>query len=227
MLQMRNTRLFKSHFEALASGSSIQEEGVALTYVKENGETKVEIGVAGNKFAGVALARNMPPATLPMVETGAIPASGTGTLTRAPNAGQLLVKIDGVVAVLSTDGTPAAGEAEVNGDSYLFNVADAGKIATFQYQYTPSVMEARMVIGDTPYGGLAANALSTIACVKQGEVATSFFDASADWSNALFCKVAANGVFTPATQSAGLQNVTVKNSPNAGNPFLVLELNIG
>jgi hypothetical protein len=226
MLQMRNTRLYKSLFEALASGTSVQEEGVALTFVKENGETKVEIGVAGGKFAGVAIARNMPPATLPLVEEGAIPASGAGKLTRAPNAGALLVKIDGAVAALVA-AAPAAGEVEVVGDSYTFNVADAGKVATFQYQYTPSVVEARSVIGDTPYGGLAANALATIATIKQGEIATSFFDASADWSNALYAKVIAGGMFAPATASTGIQGVTVKNSPTAGNPFLVLELNIG
>lgn len=226
MLQMRNTRLYKSLFEALASGTSIQEEGVALTFVKENGETKVEIGVAGGKFAGVALARNMPPATLPLVEEGSVPQSGTGKLTRSPNAGALLVKLDGV-AVSLVAGAPAAGEVEVVGDSYTFNTADAGKMATFQYQYTPSVVEARSIIGDAPYGGLAANALSTIACVKQGEIATSFFDSSADWSNALYAKVIAGGMFAPATAAAGIQGVTVKNSPNAGNPFLVLELNIG
>jgi hypothetical protein len=79
----------------------------------------------------------------------------------------------------------------------------------------------------SPYGGLAANALGTIACIKQGEVATSFFDASADWADALYAKVADDGKFAPATEASGLSGVTVKSSPTAGSPFLVLELNIG
>ena len=226
MMQLRNTRLYKSLFENLASGTTIQEEGVALTYVKENGETKVEIGVAGGLFAGVAMARNMPPATLPIVESGLIPSTGAGTLTRSPNPGQLLVKIDGAVASL-VSGTPAAGEVTVTDSGYEFNAADAGKMATFQYQYTPSVIEARSVIGDAPYGGLSANAMGTIAVVKQGEIATSFFDASADWSSAMYAKVVAGGKFAPATAASGLAGVVVKNSPSAGNPFLVLELNVG
>ena len=226
MLQLRNTRLYKSLFENLASGVAISEEGVALTYVKEGGETKVEIGKVGGKFAGIALARNMPPAALPMVEGGVIPTSGKGDLTRAPIAGQLLVKIDGAVADVVTL-APEAGEVRVVGDKYEFNVADAGKVASFQYLYVPSVVEARSVMGDLPYGGLAANALGTIACIKQGEVATSFFDASADWADALYAKVVAGGKFAPATEATGISGVTVKSSPTAGSPFLVLEMNIG
>lgn len=226
MLQMRNTRLYKSLFETLASGTAIQEEGVALTFVKEGGNTVVQIGVSGGKFAGVALARNMPPNSLPMVEGGIISASGSGMLTRAPMAGQLMVKIDGTVADIVAS-APAKGEVAVLEDSYEFNLADIGKQASFQYTYVPSVIEARAVMGDMPYGGLAANALGTIACVKQGEIATSFFDASADWADALYAKVVAGGKFAPATEATGIAGVTVKNSPAANNPFLVLELNIG
>lgn len=226
MLQLRNTRLYRSLFDNLASGVSISEEGVALTYVKEAGETKVEIGVAGGEFAGVALARNLPPSTLPMVESGVIPVSATGNLTRAPMAGQLLVKIDGVVATLVAD-APAVGEVAVVADTYEFNSADAGKVASFQYMYAPTVAEARAVLGDMPYGGLAANALGTIGVVKQGEIATSFFDASADWSSAMYAKCGANGYFVPATKASAIPGVIVKNSPTAGNPFLVLELNVG
>ena len=226
MLQLRNTRLYKSLFENLASGVTISEEGIALTYVKEAGETKVETGVAGGVFAGVALARNLPPATLPLVEQGVIPVSGAGTLTRSPLAGQFLVKINGVAATVVAS-APAAGEVAVTADAYEFNAADAGKTAVFQYMYAPTVTEARAVLGDMPYGGLAANALGTIAVIKQGEIATSFFDASADWSTTLFAKVVAGGMFAPATQATGLPGVTVKNSPSVGNPFLVLEMNVG
>ena len=76
MLQLRNTRIYKSLFENLATGVAIQEEGVALAFVKEAGETKVQpsTGAAGERFAGFAIARNMPPQTLPQDDTGAIAA---------------------------------------------------------------------------------------------------------------------------------------------------------
>ncbi len=226
MLQLRNTRLYKSLFENLASGVTIPEEGIALTYIKEAGDTKVELGVVGGMFAGVALARNMPPSTLPMVETGLIPATGAGKLTRAPIAGQMLVKIDGVAAAIVA-AAPAVGEVSVVGDAYAFNAADAGKQAAFQYMYMPTVAEARSVMGDMPYGGLAANALGTVAVVKQGEIATSYFDASADWTSALEAKIVAGGKFAPAAAGTGITGVVVKNSPTAADPFLILEINVG
>lgn len=225
MLQMRNTRLTKSLFETLASGVVLQDEGCPLTFVKENGETRVELAVDGGKFAGIAIARHVPPTSVPMVESGLIGEDGTGELARTPIAGQLLVKIDGVVANL-VGAAPVAGEVSVVGGAYTFSTDDAGKMATFQYQYAPTVAEARTMLGDIPYGGLAANALGTVACIKQGEVATSFFDASADWSTSLHARLI-GGKFAPASASQGLPGVTVKNSPSAGSPFLVLELNVG
>lgn len=225
MLQMRHTRLTKSLFETLASGVVLQDEGCPLTFVKENGETRVELAVDGGKFAGIAIARHVPPTFLPMVEGGLIGEGGAGELARTPVAGQLLVKIDGVVAnIVAAD--PVAGEVRMSGSAYQFSPDDEGKMASFQYHYAPTVAEARTVVGDTPYGGLSANALGTVAVIKQGEVATSYFDASADWSSALHAKLV-GGKFAPATASQGLPGVTVKNSPSAGSPFLVLELNVG
>lgn len=226
MLQMRNTRLYKSLFENLAPGAAVQEEGVALSYVKVNGETFVEPGVDGGRFAGIAIARNVPPAVVPLVEEGVIGSDGKGKLTRAPIAGQLLVTVAGVVFDV-VGAAPQAGEVKVSGADYEFNTADAGHKATFQYMYAPTVSEARTLVGDAPYGGLAANALGTVGVVKQGSVATSFFDASADWSNTTYAKLANGGKFVPATANTGIVGVVVKNSPSVGNPFLVLELNVG
>jgi hypothetical protein len=228
MLQLRNTRLYKSLFETLANGVAIQEEGVALTYVKEDGTTKVQIGEAGGRFAGIAMARNMPPQTVPLVESGVIPSAASGTLTRTPVVGQLLVKIGGAVATIVT-GAPNQGEVNVTGNQYVANSADAGATISFQYLYVPTVAEARTLLGDLPYGGLAANSLGTVAAIKQGEVATSFFDASVDWSDTTYAKLADGGKFTAAKAdgSDAMPNVTVKNSPNASNPFLVLSINVG
>lgn len=229
MLQLRNTRIFKTLFENLATGIAIQEEGVALVFVKENGETKVQpsTGAAGERFAGVAIARNMPPATLPLVEEGVIDSTGSGSLTRAPIAGQALIKVGGVAVTIISTGVPAADEILVVGADYKVDPSNVGKSISAQYLYAPTVQEARTVIGDAPYGGLAANALGTIAAVKQAEVGTSFFDASADWSDAMYAKTVAGGKFAPATAASGIPGVVVKNSPSVGSPFLVLELNVG
>jgi hypothetical protein len=233
MLQLRTTRIFKSLFENLATGVAIQEEGVALAFVKEAGETKVQLstGAAGEVFAGFAIARNMPPATIPMVEEGVVEASASGSFTRAPLAGQVMVKVGGAPMTVITDplATPAADEILIVGASYQVAPANAGKAIFAQYLYQPTVAEARTVIGDAPYGGLSANALGTVGCLKQAEVGTSFFDASADWSNALFAKLAAGGRLAPSTgpADAAIPGLTVKSSPTAGSPFLVVEINVG
>ena len=226
MIQLRNTRLYKSLFENLAPGVAIQEEGVAMTFIKIDGETKVQIGKPGDRFAGLAMARNMPPSFYPIVEGGVVPTTATGKLTRTPITGQLLVTVDGIAYDIVTT-APASGEVKIVGNEYFLNAADVGHEVRFQYMYALSVAEARTIIGDAPYGGLAANALGTIACVKQGEVGTSFFDASADWSTATYASIKDGGIFVPATEATGLPGVVVKNSPNSGNPFLVLELNVG
>jgi hypothetical protein len=231
MLQLRNTRIFKSLFENLATGVAIQEEGIALAFVKEAGSTKVQpsTGAAGEVFAGFALARNMPPATLPLVEDGVVDASATGSLTRAPIAGQALITVGGVALAIIASGTPTAGEVVLVGANYVLDASNAGKAIHAQYLYAPTVQEARTVIGDAPYGGLAANALGTIAAIKQAEVATSFFDASADWSTALFAKLLAGGKLGPSTgpSDKAIPGLTVKDSPSAGSPFLVVEINVG
>lgn len=231
MLQLRNTRIYKSLFETLATGVAIQEEGVALAFVKEAGETKVQpsTGAAGERFAGIAIARNMPPATLPLVEEGVIGADSTFALTRAPIAGQAFIKVGGVAMTIVTDPTAVLDDTHVLvvGASGKVSAANKGKAITAQYLYAPTVQEARTVIGDAPYGGLAANALGTIGCLKQAEVATSFFDASADWSSTTYAKLGAGGKFLPADVDTGIAGVVVKNSPAVGNPFLVLEINVG
>lgn len=231
MLQLLNTRFFKSLFENLATGVAISEEGIALVFTKEGGETKVQpsTGAAGERFAGVALARNLPPAALPIVEEGLIGADGTGSLTRAPLAGQALLKVGGVALTIVNDPAhvPAADEIVLAGTSFKVDVSNAGKKLSAQYLYAPTVQEARTVLGDAPYGGLAANALGTVAVIKQGQVATSFFDASADWSDTTYAKTVAGGKFAPADKATGIPGVVVKNSPSVGSPFLVLEINVG
>jgi len=229
MLQLRNTRIYKSLFENLATGVAIQEEGVALAYVKEAGETKVQpsTGADGERFAGFAIARNLPPQTLPLVEEGTAEASGS--FTRAPIAGQVLVKVGGVSLTVLTDpaATPQADEIVIVGSSYKVAAGNVGKALSAQYLYTPTVQEARTVIGDAPYGGLAANALGTVGVIKQAEVATSFFDASADWSNTTYAKLDAGGKLTVADATTGIPGLIVKNSPTVGSPFLVVEINVG
>ena len=225
MLQFQQSRFTKMVPERLATGVTLHEEGQALVAGKENGELVVSpsAGVVGELFAGVSIMRNAPPAVVNIVEDDIASADGFA-LTRTPLVGQLLVKLGGIIATVVT-GTPAAGEVQINGTSVAYNAADAGKTAVFQYAYSPTVEEARTILGDAPYGGFSANMIGSVTVVKQGQIATSFFDASADWTGALQVELGASGKFVPAAGNP-IPGVMVKNSPNVGAPFLVLELNI-
>ena len=110
MLLLNATTITKTSSSAMVPAANITEEGLALVYTRINGELAVQpsTGVTGEEFAGFAIARQTPPATLPHVETGIIPVGGAVLLARLPIAGQILVKVDGEVATLSAAGTQPA-----------------------------------------------------------------------------------------------------------------------
>lgn len=224
MIQLQTTRLIHTGMEKMSSGLQISEEGMPLSFAKENGETVVIAGVANAPFAGLSMARSYPPALLPRVIEGVVPAAGVIDIDRAPVAGQLFASVDGVAAAALND-AGTAGNIAVVGTQVQFNAADVGSAYFIQFMYAPTVEEARQVMGDAPYGGQAANIVGEVCAIKQGQVGTTFFDASKDWSNTLYAKLA-GGKFVPAGANDGLANVVVKNSPNQANPFLVVDINL-
>lgn len=228
MLQMRETRIVRSKHEDVLSGVIIPEEGMALVYAKENGATKVTLssGAAGEIFAGVSLSRNKAPASLPHVQEQAVPAGLSVELVRTPIAGQLNVKVNGEQKTIVTGAPQSADEVQLDGRFLRLANGEAGKTVTAQFLYVPTVIEARSVIGDGPIGGLASTAEGVIGSLKDAQFATSNFDASADWNDAMFVKLAAGGNFTVGTANDHVANVVIKNVPSAANPFLVLSINV-
>lgn len=228
MLQLRETRIIRTTHSPVLSSVLVPEEGMALVYEKENGETKVKLsaGVAGELFAGVSISRNIHPGSLPYVQEATVPATGTIELVRAPIAGQLLVKLAGQQLTVVSGAPADATEVQLSGATLVFAAGQAGKSAMAQFLYVPSVIEARSVIGDGPVGGLASTAESIIGVIKDAEFATSMFDASQDWSNTLYAKTGPGGTFAPGTAADHIFNVVVKNAPNASSPFLVLGMTV-
>jgi hypothetical protein len=223
MIKLYGTRFFESVQEQLAPGVSISEEGQALSYVKVNGTTYVAPSSAlDSSFAGVSIARNSPPATVPVVEEHNV-TGGQVTLVKTPKSGQLLVKINGTAAT-PVVGAPAQGHYSLTNNVLTFNAADEGLPVFVQYVYVPTTEEARQILGDAPYGGLAANLMGTISVMKRGTIATSFFDASQDWTTTLYAKFGDGGLFVPGTANDHIPNVRVKNSPSAAMPFLELDM---
>ena len=231
MLQLLNTRVFKSVNEELAPGAAVAEEGVALTYVRLNGSTYVQpcTGAAGEIFAGLAMIRNIPPSHYPVVEEVIVGVDGSFELSHVPVTGNVLIKLGTSALTIGTTAPADETQVELNGADGNVVVALAGKKLVAQYQYEMTVAEARQLLGDYPYGGNAANLMGFVTAIKQATpVATSFFDASKDWTNALGVVLASDGRLAPAARpSDAIPNVVLKNTPNAANPFVVIELNLG
>ncbi len=231
MLQLRDTRILRNLHANVATGVLIPEEGLALSWVKENGEAKVRpsTGAANEIFAGVSFERFAPPGRVPLVIEAIVDEDGKVELPRVPAAGQISAfQKDGSAYTIVSGPAGAETEAQLDGSELIFDAdTQAGKFVRVQMLYVPSVEEARSFQGDLPFGGHASQHVAVIGRVTQGEIGTSAVDMSKDWTSALFVKLGADGVFTPGTANDHLDNVVVMNTPNAANPFLCLSLNVG
>lgn len=234
MINLQATRVLKTGFAPLAAGVHIEDEGQALVSIKEDGERRVRpsTGAADEIFAGFQYSRAVPPHLVPKVEDFKIAKLGgaavaTFTAIRVPVAGKLLVRVgDVVVTALGADAEApdAAGKVNhVNGVFY-FNDADLDKPAQIQYHYEPTVTEAQQITGDAPHGGHPGNAQRQASYLLVGEIATSHFDSSVDWTNVLQPRLGPNGLLTTGGTGTLLTNVTVLNSPSSQDEFLRLEV---
>lgn len=231
MLQLKETRFVVQKFEPLLPGTAIQEEGCALVYVKDSdGTTKVQpsTGASGENglFAGVALARNIPPSVMPIVGNAVVDSSLEFELPRTPISGQIMVRIGNTVSTIVAGAPGNADEVQINGSTLTFHVGAEGMAFTYQMLYVPTVQEARAIIGDMPVGGLSANVQGQVGVIKNGWIGTNKFNAGADWSSALYVKAGADGTFDVGDATDFIPGVIVRNSPNVANPFLVLALNV-
>lgn len=229
MLFQNATDIVQTQEADLLPGEVIHEEGVALVWIRENGKSflRLSTGVAGEVFAGFALARNMPPATMARVEEFAIDATKKYTATRVPTAGALLVKIDGVKAEQEAAASAsAAGKVGVQGADLYFHADDIGKKVFIQYAYELTVTEARSYTADAPIGGLPSNIEGSCGYIKLGNIATSVFDASADWSadNVLHPKLGPNGTLTLGGNGTELKGCIIKQAPTSERGYLIVEM---
>lgn len=227
MLQLANTRFGSTFNRAVATGATIWTEGVALSYVMEQGQAKVRpsTGAAGEVFAGVSLSRNSQSRRLTEILNVVVPASApyTVSLPHEPISGELAARGLNVVAA-----APSAGEVQVAGKTLTFNAAEAGKVVEVALAYVPSVLESVAASGNDPVGGLASSAVGVIGVIKEGDVFTDQFDVTADWIgngvDPVPVYLGADGRFTTKTGGSLLGSVTILQVPTAGSAFLGLSI---
>jgi hypothetical protein len=230
MIVDKYTRAFNTEFRDVEPGLDLREDGQALVFSKVNGRTYVRPsqGVTGEIFAGISVNRNTPPSFLPKIVSGSIvPESGVVDLGRLPLNGQMLVKVGGDVLEISA-AAPVEGKVQSVGTKLYFFTGtpanggtpavpgDTGKELFVQMMYEPTVSEAKTVRGDAPIGGLSSSELGRIAVLTRAEsVATTFYDAAADWSNVLRPKLGVDGKFTSSGPGEIVNTVLVLQTPVA------------
>lgn len=227
MIEQKYTRVFNTEHRPVETGVVIPDEGIALVFVKEGEKTVVRpsTGAAGELFAGLSLSRNAPPLFIPYVFDGVVSGSKL-ELPRTPLASQILVKIGGTKMTINAGtAAPAANTAVSLEDNELtFHADHDGEDLFIQMMYEPTVAEARQYNGDVPVGGLPSSAQNVIGVLTRGDVATTYFDSSVDWSGALKAKLGPDGLLTVGGSGADAEGLVVISAPTAANPTLVVNL---
>lgn len=228
MINQKYTRVFNTEHRPVETGALIADEGMALVFAKQGDSTVVRpsTGASGEIFAGVSMARNTPPLFMPFVFEGVVPADGVLELPRTPIADQILVRVAGTsIEVAAGDTVPTdATKVNLDDNEVRFHASQRGAEVFVQIMYEPTVTEARQVKGDVPVGGLSTIAQSVTGVITKGDVATTYFDASADFSSAIQVRLGADGIFTTTGSGTLIPGVTVQQAPSAASPVLVLNI---
>lgn len=230
MIIYQNTRFTKSSDSEYVPGEAITDEGLALVYKQHNGKNLVGLstGAADEIFAGFSISRSVPPGFLPMVNEGVVE-GGSFDLSRIPDQGNLLVKIDGAAVdaanmSVGTSAPAAAGSVVINGSELIFHADDEDKAVFAQYHYEPTVMEARAFHGDGPIGGDPAAEMGRVGLILEADpIQLSTFDGSADWAGAIHPSLGTDGLLTVGGTGTELTNYIVVEGPSSGTPFLTLK----
>ncbi len=227
MLHFELSKLFQTVERPVATGATVTQEGSALVWDAVNGGVKPSTGAAGEIFAGVSFSQQMTPLALPQVDslTATSPAaSGTAptvTTSYTPVSGSLRV-VDTTTNTVLAAGTPAsnAGQYSIAGSVITLNSALAGHTIEAFYRYAPTTAQVLAVQGNIPPGGSSALLLNSTGVVIFGDVVTTEFDTSVDWtsvSESTPVTLGANGLFTIGGSGTALTGVYVTQLPTVGN----------
>ncbi len=227
MIKFELSKITNSTEKAVATGSTVSAEGQALVNDVVNGGVKPATGAANEQFVGVAFAQQLTPTAFPKVDEPVVGAGNTAALAFTPIGGTLRIIRTDTGATLAA-GTPAgdATKYSISGTTVTVNSALVGVTLRAFYRFVPTTLQAKAVQGDIPPGGAAALILNSVGVVTKGEIVTTEFDPSVDWSTVagnvnVTCLV--NGVFTVGGSGAVVPNARVTMLPSAAAPYLGLE----
>lgn len=225
MLHFELSKLLQTIERPVAAGATVTQEGSALVWDAVNGGVKPSTGAAGEIFAGVSFSQQMTPLQFPQYDslTATAPASGQPTVTTSytPLAGTIRV-YDVTTGTVQTAGTPAttANQYSISGGVVTLNAAQAGHTIEVSYRYAPTTYQVLAIQGNIPPGGSSALTLNSTGVVIWGDVVTTEFDTSVDWtsvSESTPVTLGANGLFTIGGSGTPLTSAYVTQLPTSGS----------
>lgn len=227
MLIFDRTKVLESIEQPVQTGYSITAEGQPVVGDTTGGVFGVRPAgsLAGEIFYGVAWNQQMDILALPYYETAVAPTGGgTVNLSRTQiYASSMIIQVNkqgGTAYTVITTGLPVAGTSVlvnlVNG-TLTFASGDAGLSFFVGYRYAPSVAETLTVQGSSVAGGSAAFITGNTGVIRRGQVFTTEFDTSVDWSVANPVVRVLNGLFTIGASGAIVPNCSIVNVPTGSS----------
>jgi len=222
MLLFQNSRIIQSTERPVAAGATVAAEGQALVNDTTGGVhgVKPSTGASGEIFVGVSIAQQLTPLYLPSIERATVTAGLTVTTLNTPVAGTLRVYNVTKAAVVAAGSS--AGQYGISGNVITVvtgGTTVAADVLEVSYRYSPTTLQARAIQGDIPAGGAASLTLNSVGVVLSGDVYTTEFDTSVDWTAANpAIKVGANGLFTIGGSGATVPNAYIVKVPTFGSP---------
>ncbi len=234
MLYFPQTRIELTVERPLLPGVTVNAEGAALAGLISAGAYGVQPSTGTNDiFAGIAVNSPINPVSLPYVQTVVVPANGIIPLAFAPISGTVLVMNGATAFTQAANGTAQTALTAtqwVNDATYPATIdvlaANSGATLTISYRYSPTVMQAMELQGMVLPGGPAGAYLGQIGVITRGDVYTSEFDTSANWSTAVGVTLEAGGLFgAAATAAAAVPGVQIIALPSSTSAYLGLFIN--
>lgn len=227
MLDLTRTRIARSVERPVAVGVTITDEGQPVVADSTGSVFGVKpcTNTAAEQFMGVSLSQQMTPLEFPKIEE--LTVSGlVVTTAKTPLAGTIRVYNVTKAAVVTAGG--AAGNYGISGST--ITIVTGGTtvntdVLRVSYRYAPTTLEARSLQGDIPPGGAASLTLGTIGVIEEGDIYTTEYDTSVDWTaNPVIVTLGASGVFTIGGTGTAHPGIRVINVPTSADPYLGLRI---
>ncbi len=236
MIDLKKTHMDATLGRSLAAGTIVEQEGVLLCAVIEDGVEKAAIVAAPagtEKVIGFAKTADSQPARTSNVEEVKVPASGALTAQLSKTnlvVGRVRAMVGATALTIITAGVPASGEvlvAHATG-ALTFHADQASAKVKVTYLYDLTINQSKQMFGERHINNrdLHAEFGQIEIGTGNGELYTDQFDASADWTTAGAIKLGANGILTKSGSGPTLDLVVVS-VPSAESPLLGVRGNLG